>query len=104
MHKSVLLEEAVEGLGLKGEETVVDATYGAGGHTKEIQRRFPHVRVVSIDRDPGAGASIIGNFRNIGTLLPDVRPDAILFDLGFSSDQLVGKGMSFMKDEPLDMR
>ena len=112
MHKSVLLQEVIEGLDLESGETVVDATYGAGGHTKEILRHFPKVRVVSIDQDPETHADITGNFRDLDKLLGDLRPDAILFDLGISSDQLesaglpaqAGRGFSFQKDEPLDMR
>ena len=106
MHKSVLLSEAVEGLGLKGGETVVDGTYGAGGHTKEILKRFPDARVITIDRDKAAGAEITGNFKDLDRLLGKTRPNAIILDLGFSSDQLEhsGKGLSFLKDEPLDMR
>lgn len=89
---------------LKEGEVFVDATYGAGGHTREVLRRFPKVRVISIDQDPQAGAEITGNFRDLDKLLKGINPDAILFDLGFSSDQLTGKGLSFLRDEPLDMR
>lgn len=48
-----------------------------------------------------------GNFSDIGKILEELeieKVDAILADLGWSSDQLSGKGMSFMKDEELDMR
>ncbi|MBI2086602.1 MAG: 16S rRNA (cytosine(1402)-N(4))-methyltransferase RsmH [Candidatus Zambryskibacteria bacterium] len=108
-HKSVLLHEVVESLDLKNGEVFVDATYGSGGHSKEILRQFPKVKVVTIDQDPLTGADITGNFQDLDKLLADVRPDAILFDLGISSDQLApsdgaGRGFSFQKDEPLDMR
>lgn len=104
MHKPVLLQEVVDGLDLKDTDIFVDGTYGAGGHTKEVLKRYPKVKAISIDQDPATQADIIGNFRDIDKLLEDVNPDAILFDLGFSSDQLVGKGLSFLRDEPLDMR
>jgi 16S rRNA (cytosine1402-N4)-methyltransferase len=106
MHKSVLVEEVIEGLDLKEGEVFVDATFGAGGHTKEILKRFPKIQATSIDQDPEAHADITGNFRNIDKLLGNTRPDAILFDLGFSSIQLdqAGRGLSFLRDEPLDMR
>ena len=106
MHKPVLLHETIDGLDLDPGETVVDATYGAGGHTKEILKRFPKVQVVSIDQDPGTKALVTGNFRDLDKLLGDLRPDAILLDLGISTDQLEdsGRGFSFQKDEPLDMR
>lgn len=104
-HKPVLLHEAIDGLDLKPGKMVVDATYGAGGHTKEIRKRFPDVKVVSIDQDPQAQADITGNFRYLDTLLKDLKPDAILLDIGFSSNQLEsGRGFSFQRDEPLDMR
>lgn len=105
MHRPVLLHEVVLSLELKDGEVFVDATYGAGGHTKEVLKRFPKVRAISIDQDPASSAEITGNFRDLGTLLGDVSSDAILLDIGFSSDQLEsGRGFSFQKDEPLDMR
>ena len=105
MHKPVLLHETVDGLDLSPGELVVDATYGAGGHTKEIRKRFPGVKVITIDQDPDSDAAITGNFRHLDTLLEGLRPDAILLDVGFSSDQLEsGRGFSFQRDEPLDMR
>ena len=106
MHKPVLLNESIDGLDLADGKTFVDATYGAGGHTREALKRFPNLKAITIDQDPIVGANITGNFRDIDTFLGDVNPDAILLDLGISSDQLEssGKGFSFQKDEPLDMR
>ena len=95
MHKAVLLQEVVSGLDLKAGETFVDATYGAGGHIREVKRRFPKVKTVSIDQDPETKADITGNFREIDTLLGDIRPDAILLDIGLSSDQLEASGRGF---------
>ncbi len=103
-HKPVLLQEVIEGLNLSADQTFVDATYGGGGHSSEVKRRFPGITAVGIDQDPRVEGVLHGNFRNIDKLLGDTHPDAILFDLGWSSDQLTGKGMSFMVDEPLDMR
>ena len=104
-HKAVLCKEVVDGLDLRNGETFVDATYGAGGHSKEVEKEVPGVKILTIDQDPSTEASIIGNFRDIDTLLCGVRPDAILLDLGFSSDQLESvPGLSFLRDEPLDMR
>src|SRR5438128_400344 len=68
-HKPVLLQEVVEGLRLKSGEVFVDATYGAGGHTKEILKQSPGVEAISIDRDPKVPANITGNFRDIDELL-----------------------------------
>lgn len=105
-HKSVLLKESIEGLALEDGKVFVDGTYGAGGHTSEVKTRFPRVKTVSIDQDPDTGPDIVGNFRNLDELLGDVHPNAILLDIGISSDQLEssGRGFSFQKDEPLDMR
>jgi 16S rRNA (cytosine1402-N4)-methyltransferase len=106
-HKSVLLKESIDALDLKPGEVFVDGTFGAGGHTAEVRKRFGEgVRIITIDHDPEAGADITGNFRDIDQLLGDIRPDAILLDIGISSDQLdrSGRGFSFLRDEPLDMR
>ncbi|OHA92068.1 MAG: 16S rRNA (cytosine(1402)-N(4))-methyltransferase [Candidatus Zambryskibacteria bacterium RIFCSPLOWO2_02_FULL_51_21] len=113
MHKPVLLREVISNLNLKDGEVFVDATYGAGGHTKEVLKRFPGVKAISIDQDPETHADITGNFRDLDKLIGDTRPDAILLDIGLSSDQLEnsglpagrqGRGFSFQRDEPLDMR
>ncbi len=106
MHRAVLLKESIDGLDLQDGEVFVDGTYGAGGHTGEVKRRFPKVKAISIDQDPNTGSDITGNFRDIDTLLGDIQPDAILLDIGLSSDQLEasGRGFSFQKEEPLDMR
>ena len=113
-HKPFLLQEVIRELDLKPGEIFVDATYGGGGHSEAVAERYPGIRIIAIDQDPLVEPSFEirnskfeftrGNFRNLDKLLKGTRVDAILFDLGFSSDQLVGKGLSFMKDEPLDMR
>ncbi|MDP2642195.1 MAG: 16S rRNA (cytosine(1402)-N(4))-methyltransferase RsmH [bacterium] len=106
-HTPVLLHESIEALDLKPGKIFLDATYGAGGHSQEVIRRYgDKVKVISIDQDPEAGASITGNFRDLDKLLREEHPDAILFDLGISSNQLEesGRGFSFLKGEPLDMR
>ncbi len=107
MHKSVLLKESIDALDLTPGEVFLDLTYGAGGHTAEVRRRFgENVEVTTLDQDPNTGASIVGNFRDVDTLVEGSRPDAILLDLGISSDQIEtsGRGFSFLRDEPLDMR
>jgi len=124
MHKTVLLQEAVDGLNLgkKGVEdmVVVDATFGAGGHTREICKRYRHVHVVAIDNDATAWQRAHdtflscdvsfhnANFADVDVLLEKEGihgVDGIVFDLGLSSDQLEnsGRGFSFQKDEPLLM-
>jgi len=119
VHKTVLLNETIDGLNLNGksEALILDATFGGGGHSLEILKRFPKVNVVAIDQDKGVWnkakdkfkgfekrisfANI--NFREIDTLKDTF--EGIIYDLGLSSDQLEnsGRGFSFMKDEPLLM-
>lgn len=122
MHKPVLLNESVEGLNLKPGEIFFDGTLGSGGHTNAVIERYPKVRVLGIDQDPEAIMRVgeklkietrLSNFRHLDSALKSfglTKVDAILLDIGLSSDQLdppaggVGRGFSFQKDEPLDMR
>ena len=131
-HKSVLLDESVGFLDVKKGETYIDATLGAGGHTKKILELGG--KVLGIDIDPKAitrasrdfsvpieeGGGILsgktpsltitqGNFANLESIARKFgvwETSGILFDLGFSSIQLEegGKGLSFQRNEPLDMR
>jgi 16S rRNA (cytosine1402-N4)-methyltransferase len=127
MHKTVLLQEAVDGLlapQKAGNDNivVVDATFGGGGHSKEICKRYPGIKIIALDQDksafknarhkftgPGCDITFVNdNFRNLDKVLKAKRIkaiDGIIFDLGLSSDQLEnsGRGFSFMKNEPLLM-
>lgn len=119
-HKTVLLEEAITALNLKQGSVVVDATGGSGGHAKRIQEAIGETgRLIAIDQDKeacerlsnllGPTAHIVeGNFRDITDALGAVdlvKVDAILADLGWSTDQFEssGRGFSFQRDEPLLM-
>jgi len=120
-HRPVMLEEAVAALDPKDGETIVDATFGGGGHTEPILEKLaPDGRVVGIDRDPQAaerasGLSrdrrfefVPGTFDEVlwGMVGKGRRVDAVLFDLGLSSFQIdePERGFSYVREGPLDMR
>ena len=123
-HVPVLANEVRESLGVQPGETVVDATFGAGGHALllagDLQGRG---KLIAIDRDPTArtyferfekqtrgvqSRLLRGDFSLVLPQLAEngVRADAILLDLGVSSMQLdrPERGFSYATDAPLDMR
>jgi 16S rRNA (cytosine1402-N4)-methyltransferase len=123
-HVSVLADEVRECLAVRPGATVVDATFGAGGHATLLAADLRgRGKLIAIDRDPVAQAYfdrfekparglqtrlLRGDF---GVVLPQlaangVRADAILFDLGVSSMQLdrPERGFAYSVDAPLDMR
>lgn len=114
-HVPVLLKEAVDYLNVKRSGKYIDATYGAGGHSREILTRGGAVLALDVspaaveaaEKDPNLKV-IRGNFRKLGELAWAEgfgQVDGILFDLGVSSDELEKvQGLSFQRDEPLDMR
>ncbi len=118
-HQSVLLHESIDALNLRKGSIFLDGTLGAGGHSREVLKLFgTSVRIIGLDQDPEAVKKVseelkietrIENFANLDKVLEELGityTDAILLDLGISSDQLEdsGRGFSFQKDEPLDMR
>ncbi len=125
VHKTVLLNETIEGLNLKDGATVIDATFGGGGHSREICRRYKNVKIIAIDQDKGVWEKAKSKFENLDCNISFVnenfseigggnfleknslenKVDGIIFDLGLSSDQLEnsGRGFSFIKNEPLLM-
>lgn len=118
-HTPVLATEALEALAIVPDGTYVDATFGAGGHTRLILERLgPHGRTIAFDADPRAAehaprdprlSLIHANFRLLADELRErgIRSvDGVLYDLGVSSMQLddPGRGFSFRADAPLDMR
>ncbi len=123
MHKSVLLQEAIDGLEIKEGDVFVDGTLGGGGHSEEVARRFGGtVVMIGIDLDPAAIirtkerlalfdlniSYALGSFRNIDAIVTSLgfeKVDKILLDIGLSSNQFEdsGRGFSFQKNEPLIM-
>ncbi len=123
MHKSVLLNEAIENLNIKEDSICVDCTLGYGGHSKEILKRIKRGWLFAFDQDVEAinhskkeleiiskNFEIIkSNFVNLKEELKTrgiFEVDAILFDLGVSSPQLDNpeRGFSYHSDSILDMR
>ena len=112
-HVPVLLKEAVDGLAVKRGGRYVDGTFGRGGHSREIVRRGGEV--LGIDRDDAAVAAagglrvVKGNHGEIERIAHENgwnEVDGVLLDLGVSSPQLdeAGRGFSFLREGPLDMR
>jgi 16S rRNA (cytosine1402-N4)-methyltransferase len=122
-HVPVLAEEVRDLLAARPGETVVDATFGAGGHARLIAADLRGAgKLVAIDRDPTvkpyfdrlkahAGVDVRFLRGDFAVVLPQlaangVKADAILLDLGISSMQVdrPERGFSYATDAPLDMR
>jgi 16S rRNA (cytosine1402-N4)-methyltransferase len=122
-HVPVLADQVREALAVQPGETVVDATFGAGGHSELLAADLHGSgKLIAIDRDPSVrryfdsvrkrtgaqGRFLRGEFSDVLAQLAanDVRADAILFDLGVSSMQVdrPERGFSYATDAPLDMR
>ena len=122
-HVPVLADEVLAALAPRPGETVIDCTFGAGGHSELLAGRLRgEGKLIAIDRDPtvapyferlrrttaakmrllhGEFSPVLGQLAANG-----VRADAILLDLGVSSMQLdrPERGFSYAADAPLDMR
>ncbi|MDX8359992.1 16S rRNA (cytosine(1402)-N(4))-methyltransferase RsmH [Cytobacillus sp. IB215316] len=123
-HKTVLLDEAVDGLRINPDGMYVDCTLGGAGHSELIVSKLSNSgRLIAFDQDETAiehakkklakhqdKITIIkSNFRYIQQRLAEIdihAVDGILFDLGVSSPQLdtPERGFSYNYDAPLDMR
>ena len=123
-HQPVLLEEAVSSLRIRGDGIYLDGTFGRGGHSRAIMARLTEKgRLFTLDKDPQAVMAGIkewsdeprfsilqSSFAEIDRMTREWQIernlDGILLDLGVSSPQLddPGRGFSFRKDGPLDMR
>jgi 16S rRNA (cytosine1402-N4)-methyltransferase len=122
-HKPVLLEETLEYLApRKGNELMVDATLGEGGHSFAFLSKFPDLSIIGVDADPVIQAAAKERLKEFGSRIQfysgwshdffaekkedNERPDTILIDLGISifHYEKSERGFSFRKDEVLDMR
>ena len=123
-HIPVMLNETIQYLNCRPGKIYTDCTLGGSGHAKAIcERILPDGLLIGIDRDMDAITNarkalqsyssnirlFHGNFINLPQFLAQLKIDAvdgILLDLGLSLHQLEnsGRGFSFNKDEPLDMR
>lgn len=123
-HKSVLLEETIEGLDIKPDGIYVDGTLGGGGHSYEIAKRLSEKgHLYGIDQDEAAieaASERLKEYKDRVTIIRDnyenavsdlkqsgvTGVDGIILDLGVSSYQLdtVERGFSYKYDTALDMR
>lgn len=124
LHKAVMTVEVMEILKPRAGGLYIDCTLGGGAHSQELlEACAPDGRVLSIDVDPEAlrrgrekfapygqrWVGVEGNFRHLERIAQESgweNCQGVLFDLGFSSDELAErkKGLSFLADGPLDMR
>ena len=123
-HKSVLLEETVNGLNIKPDGIYVDGTLGGGGHAYEVCKQLNDKgRFIGIDQDEAAIEAASARLSDFGERVTIVRSnycdmklrlqelgidkvDGIVLELGVSSYQLdtAERGFSYRVDAPLDMR
>ncbi|MCB0828373.1 MAG: 16S rRNA (cytosine(1402)-N(4))-methyltransferase RsmH [Solirubrobacterales bacterium] len=122
-HVPVLATELVDLIGPGPGETVIDCTFGAGGHARLVADRIgPEGTLIAIDRDPVARARfqefetdvacrtrfLASEFSDaLNTLqIEGIRADALYMDLGMSSLQVdaAERGFSYSHEAPLDMR
>ncbi len=124
VHKSVLLNETIDGLNIKPDGIYVDGTLGGGGHAYEVCRRLGDKgSIIGIDQDAAAIEAAGIRLKDFGEKVTIVRSnycdmksqlhklgidkvDGIVLDLGVSSYQLdtAERGFSYREDAPLDMR
>ena len=123
-HRPVLLNEALESLNIRPSGNYIDATFGRGGHSQAILQQLDEAgSLIAFDQDPEAvafGRQYFAdeprltiehcNFNQVASVVERLglteKIDGVLMDLGVSSPQLddAGRGFSFLRSGPLDMR
>lgn len=125
VHIPVMKNEVIEYLGVKDGDTVLDMTFGAGGHSRGLLEKYPNLKIIALDRDPAANEHainlqnekpdqvipLLGRFSELHELLgknniPFGSVDGVICDLGASSMQMdtAERGFALSKLGPLDMR
>lgn len=123
-HIPVMVQEVLKYIEPQNNQTILDMTFGAGGHSFELLKAAPNLKILALDRDPEAFnravemsqihpqiTPLLGRFSELPQLLKEHEIkqnsiDAILFDFGCSSMQfdIAQRGFSVSKNGPLDMR
>jgi len=121
-HRPVLPEQTIGSLDIKPGGVYLDGTAGGGGHSAEILKRLGNGRLICVDQDPDAIATlherfdghenvtiVQSNFSEIRSIISELgipSLDGVLLDIGVSSHQLdtAERGFSYHNDAPLDMR
>ncbi|KAM8939167.1 12S rRNA N(4)-cytidine methyltransferase METTL15 [Pelodytes ibericus] len=125
LHLPVMLNEVIDCLSPQEGQTILDMTFGAGGHTTSILKQASNIKILALDRDPKAYEiaqqlssrnghmiqPLLGRFSECEDLLISAgvelgTVDGVLLDAGCSSMQFdtSERGFSLSKDGPLDMR
>jgi len=121
-HNPVLVEEIINSIDicpqkLSNKFTGIDATLGGGGHSYELLKKFPFLKIIGLDQDPNAIEAASKKLRiyknrteiinsNFSDFNPTEKVSFLIADLGFNSNQIESpeRGFSFQIDGPIDMR
>lgn len=122
-HAPVLVDDVVQILDPQPNQTLIDCTFGAGGHSRALLNKEPRVKLVAIDRDPGVAyfverlrsdfpeTEIVFLQKPFSEALTEisarfVKANGLVVDLGISSMQIdtASRGFSYRSDGPLDLR
>ena len=121
-HKSVMTDEilvSIDQYPLISDKKLlaIDATLGGGGHSYQLLKKYPDLKIIGLDHDPFARKSAFSKLEefksrieispsNFASFQPKEKVSFVIADLGVNSNQIDNpeRGFSFQKDGPLDMR